>query len=78
MSDDGGVAPGECSGPVPVVEARQLVTADRRIIWMADGPDGHSSLLSRGSKEQAERDGLEYFLRTRERRGGEWVIRRST
>lgn len=46
-------------------------------LYMADGPDGHLSLLARTTAEFAERDGEEYFLRTRTRDAdGRWVIRR--
>jgi len=47
------------------------------VIYVADGPDGHLSLLARGSEAEAVRDGLEYFLRTREysTASKRWVIR---
>ena len=44
-------------------------------MYVADGPDGHTWLLKRTTEEAALRDGLAYFLATRELdANGRWVI----
>lgn len=64
------------SAPAPEIVVRE-VSSGGLPAYMADGPDGHYSLLMRGTREQAARDGLDYFLRTRKYAPefGRWVVR---
>lgn len=44
-------------------------------LYVAHGPDGHTWLLKRGTEAAAHRDGLAYFLATRELdAAGRWVL----
>lgn len=47
---------------------------DKQPMYMADGPDGHLSLVARTTEEAATRDGEAYFLATREFVDGKWRI----
>jgi len=59
-----------------LITAREFYSsAERRTMFMADGPPGHVSLLARATAEAAIADGTEYFLRTRRQNlAGEWLI----
>ena len=63
-------------------EAGVVIVAGTGVIALAAGEDGtwarsdgHGSLLARLSPESAARDGLAYFLTTRELRNGHWVLK---
>lgn len=57
-----------------VVE-RQPHETEGRILFIADGPDGHEALLARTTPEAAAADGLAYFKATRVEIDGKWTIR---
>jgi hypothetical protein len=57
-----------------VITVTELVTQEGQLLFVANGPDNHMSLLARGTREAAAADGLEYFLATRVLRGGRWVL----
>jgi hypothetical protein len=59
---------------VPTITVRMVTLNNRDTAYVADGPDGHTWLLSRYSEEAAKRDGLEYLLRTRKLENGRWVL----
>lgn len=65
--------------PAPTITAELIEVFDwfaacRVKFYVAHGPDGHVWLLKRSTKEAALRDGLAYFLETRERdASGRWV-----
>jgi len=61
----------------PKMTARLILDGHDRIpMYVADGPDGHVWLLKRTTEDAALRDGLAYFLATRELDGsGRWVLR---
>lgn len=70
--------------PLPEIRVQEIVVTHpidktRTLMWVAHGPDGHDWLLKRLTKEAAERDGLAYFLETREiGPDGHWRIGRSS
>lgn len=58
--------------PIEVVDA---FTRARTPMYVAHGPDGHTWMLKRFTKEAALHDGLAYFLETRELdASGRWVL----
>ena len=59
-----------------LITARPITTLAGEQAYMADGPDGHTSLLLRLTPELCVSDGEAYFLRTRvQRPDGKWVFR---
>ena len=60
---------------VEPIEVTNPITRERTPMYVAHGPDGHTWMLKRLTKESALRDGLAYFLETRELdAGGRWVL----
>lgn len=64
----------------PTITAEQIevtnpITRERTTMYVAHGPDGHTWLLKRLTEEAALRDGIAYFLKTRELDAiGRWVL----
>lgn len=57
-----------------MVEVFDWISASRITLYFAHGPDGHTHLVKRLTREAALRDGLAYFLETRELdASGRWV-----
>jgi hypothetical protein len=58
----------------PTISVRRAMTHEGVPCYIASGPDGHADLVARGTEADARRDGLAYFLATREWDGTRWVI----
>lgn len=58
-----------------LITVRSFVSTEGRLLFIADGPGCHKSLLARETEQAAMREGTEYFLRTRKRAGLNWVLR---
>lgn len=57
-----------------MVEVFDWLSASRITLYFAHGPDGHTHLVKRLTREAALRDGLAYFLETRQLdASGRWV-----
>lgn len=57
----------------PAPKVHQMICRGRAVWLVSVG--SHGDLLARETPEAAKRDGLAYFLRTRECRHGKWVLR---
>lgn len=60
----------------PVMTAHVIATGRDAGMFVTHGPDGHAWLLKRTTEETALRDGLAYFLATRDLDvAGRWVTK---